>query len=105
MRNRVDSKERVLRTLEHQEADRVPLDLMVLQEPKDKLLAHYKVHDWDHVLEELCVDVRWVNEWEDTNPVEWGRNSEIYFDNWGIMFPARESFRELKNLPIMDFVG
>jgi uroporphyrinogen decarboxylase len=80
----MNSKERVLRVLSHKEADRVPLDLMVLGEAKTKLLNYYKTNVWENVLEKMEIDVRWVNEWEDTNPVEWQRSGQYYYDNWGI---------------------
>ncbi len=56
----VNSRERVLTTLRHEEPDRVPLDFWWSHETKDKLLAHLGLRNTDELQAYLGVDLRGV---------------------------------------------
>ncbi len=51
-------RERVMRALEHQNTDRVPLDFWATPEMWEKLQKHFGTTSKTEVLEHLCVDIR-----------------------------------------------
>ena len=54
----MDSKERVLMAVDHQEPDRVPLDFWWSHEMKAKLLWRLELNDVDELQEYLGSDIR-----------------------------------------------
>jgi uroporphyrinogen decarboxylase len=56
----MNSKQRVLATIDHVEPDRVPVDLWALPPVTDKLRAHFGVDDDESVWQALGVDLRSV---------------------------------------------
>lgn len=76
-------KQRVLDAINHNQTDRVPLDLWVTKEVMDKLCAYFQTHQADDVMKELRVDIRLVE------PVYIGPSLEESLDGkikdiWGV---------------------
>jgi len=88
------SRQRVEMALEHQEPDRVPLDLTIVARPYHELLEYLNISDdywwddWAHVfpapevLEKLNVDVFHIP-YGITATGLWDKNCEFYKDEWG----------------------
>lgn len=55
----VNSKERVLRVLNHKEADRVPIDFWAADEVWERLMVHFRLATREALLRQLHVDCRW----------------------------------------------
>ena len=53
-------RERVYMALDHREPDRVPCDLWAVPEVRERLQSHFGYVSWEHVLQRLQVDVRWI---------------------------------------------
>ncbi|PIX77810.1 MAG: hypothetical protein COZ37_00755, partial [bacterium (Candidatus Ratteibacteria) CG_4_10_14_3_um_filter_41_18] len=56
----MNSKERVLVSLGHQEPDRIPLDYWAVPETTNQLLQHFKLKNRDELLKRLNIDFRYV---------------------------------------------
>jgi uroporphyrinogen decarboxylase len=56
----MNSRERVLCSLNHVKPDRAPTDLEATKEIWDKLLKHFKTTDYDLVKNALKIDCRWL---------------------------------------------
>jgi uroporphyrinogen decarboxylase len=54
----MNSRERVLTALAHQQPDRTPVNYLGTPEVDESLKAYFKTDDWDNVLERLGVDLR-----------------------------------------------
>lgn len=57
----MNSKERVLATIAHQEPDRVPVDYWAVPEVTESLLEEFAVEEEHDLLSRLNVDIRYVN--------------------------------------------
>ena len=87
-------RERVAKALNHEQPDRVPLDLTIVVQPYKDLLAHLGIQDklwwdeWAHafpnpeVLEQLDVDVFHLP-WGKTAAGFWDMDSTDFKDEWG----------------------
>ena len=76
-------RERVLRALAHQKADRIPLDFWATSEVWDKMKAHFQTQDVETILENLGIDIREVQ--PDYIGPEFRKESDgSYFDSMGV---------------------
>ena len=80
----MNSKERVLRIIEHKEADRVPMELRIIPGMRNKLLKYFNYNEWEDVLIRLNIDIRLVYcYWTDVLPKD-SLSRGIFIDDWGI---------------------
>ncbi|MHB1483497.1 MAG: uroporphyrinogen decarboxylase family protein [Saccharofermentanales bacterium] len=56
----MNSKERVLCALNHNQPDRVPTDYQAVSEVNSALYNHFKTDDFEDVLQKLEIDCRWI---------------------------------------------
>jgi len=80
----MNSKERVLRAIHHQEPDRIPVDFWWSHEMRDKLLRHLNLKDTDQLQDVLGSDIRCIY------PTYVGPNLKrfddgSYEDFWGVI--------------------
>lgn len=77
----MNSRERVLSSINHIQPDRTPTDLQAVDEIWDKLMLHFNTKDRDYVLNLLEIDCRWVS------PNYIGPHAKTYadgtYEGWG----------------------
>ena len=80
----MNAKERVMRAIDHQEPDRVPMFMdCTTQDVQHRLIRQVGASDEEHMLRELQIDCRWCNCMEDMNPVNIYQDG-TYVDMWGV---------------------
>ena len=80
----MDSRERVMAAINHREADRVPYDFWGTSEAVDKLKRHWGLPDKEAVLDELDVDLRYIDGPEYVGPALKTFPGDIDEDIWGV---------------------
>lgn len=85
------SKERVLAAIEHAEPDRVPIDFSAEPEVLEKLYSHFGHCDYNRLLEELNVDLRYIHPREVVYEKDYYVGPEVkvladgtWYDIWGV---------------------
>lgn len=81
----MNNKERVLKTLNHEQPDRVPFFYWGVPGFSDKMMNHLGFSDRDELLEFLDVDFRWV-EPEYVGPNLMDSQNSIKKDIWGVEY-------------------
>ena len=97
----MNSKERVLATINHNEPDRVPADLWALSPVTNKLCAHLSVDDIEGVWRSLGIDLRSVWPTYIGPPLETFDDGS-YMDWWGIRKIMVGPFEEVIIAPLAD---
>lgn len=99
------AKQRVIQTIQHQEPDRVPLDIEIREEVLNQLKKKIKAKSLEEVNQYLHVDIRKAGIRPGENFLIKGAffhprrkwvikvGSEIYEDEWGIRYRADEKNR------------
>lgn len=77
----MNSRERVLMSINHVQPDRTPTDFQAVNDVWIKLAKHFKTGSYDTILEALDIDCRWVNP-PYTGPAP-TVNSDGSFEGWG----------------------
>lgn len=103
---RVTHKERVLAAINHEYADRVPIDYSAVPEVTDRLMQYFKLNNYDELLEKLNVDFRIVEpRFLDAKHVEDFEDGS-FMDIWGvkhkIIVSGNVRFHEFVNIPLSD---
>jgi len=81
----MNNKERVLKTLNHEQTDRVPFFYWGVPEFTEKMMNHYGFKDRDELLDFLDVDFRWVEPAYIGPKMIQGTNGDaIKHDIWGV---------------------
>lgn len=81
---KMNARERVMRTIQHQEADRVPMFMdCTTEDVLSSLIAHVGAKDEEDMLRQLEIDCRWCNCMEDMCPVNTYQDG-TYVDMWGV---------------------
>lgn len=78
-KSKLDSKQRVLNAINHQESDRVPFDYWGTPEVDESLKEHFNVTSRDDLLAKLKTDIRYIY-----------ASGIIYEDNTGLFNPTAE---------------
>src|SRR5690242_20166815 len=77
----MNSRERILCTINHVQPDRVPTDIQAVSEIWDRLRKHFNTTDDDKILETLEIDCRWIG------PVYKGPAPQVFsdgtYEGWG----------------------
>ena len=77
-------KERVIRTVEHKEADRIPLNLYASNESRKKLFNYFHLNNWEDILVNFKIDIRVISGgWTDITPTKIEKDG-TYLDIWGV---------------------
>jgi uroporphyrinogen decarboxylase len=80
----MNSRERVLRVINHQEADRVPMFMdCTTEDVLGALIKEVKCKNEEEMLEKLNIDCRWCVCYQDFNPVNVYKDGR-YIDMWGV---------------------
>ena len=79
------SRERVFKTVKHQEPDRIPIDFWAVDEVIDKLKKHYNCSTKDEVLDVIDVDLRYIEGPEYIGPELKVDPDGSQEDIWGVM--------------------
>ena len=109
------SKERVIKTINHKEPDRVPVDYWGTPEVAVKLCDHFNLKSFDEVLEKLKVDIRYVKprykgqEFEEQPDGSLHRKDSVtgkFIDIWGVVREkvtcGKGSYLEVKESPLAN---
>ncbi|GAO27893.1 uroporphyrinogen decarboxylase family protein [Geofilum rubicundum] len=81
----MNNKERVLKTLNHEQPDRVPFFYWGVPEFTEKMMGHYGFSDRDELLDFLDVDFRWVEPaYVGPQMISGNNGSAIKHDIWGV---------------------
>jgi uroporphyrinogen decarboxylase len=97
----MNSKQRVLATIDHVEPDRVPVDLWALPPVTDKLRAHFGVDDDESVWQALGVDLRSV--WPAyVGPPLPTFDDSSWTDWWGLRKRMIGPFEEVAEPPLAE---
>ena len=97
----MNSKERVLATINHNEPDRVPVDMWALPPVTDKLRAHFGLDGIEGVWQSLGIDLRFVWPAYIGPPLETFDDGS-YMDWWGIRKIMVGPFEEVIIAPLAD---
>jgi len=81
---KLNPRDRVNRIINHKEADRVPLDIWAEEVVKEKLIKRFGFDEWEQVLRQFNIDIRWPAPWIDHLPLRYTNNNNCYIDSWGI---------------------
>ncbi len=97
----MNSKERVLATVNHVEPDRVPVDMWALPPVTDRLRAHFDVDDDESVWQALGIDLRSVWPAYAGPPLETFDDGS-YMDWWGVRKATFGPFEDVVVAPLAD---
>jgi len=81
---RLSSRERAIKTINHEEPDRIPIDVWVSQQIREGMMGYWGFDDWEHCLQFLGADFRY---WRGSNYA--GQESGtpgggVIEDHWGV---------------------
>jgi uroporphyrinogen decarboxylase len=98
----MNSKERVLRTLNRQETDRVPFDLFGTSDMTlERIRAHMKLPTVDSLLRELGIDI-WCNWYTGDYTGEKRKYKGLDCDFWGVPLTAQSHGDSSLLAPLME---
>lgn len=115
----MNSKERVIAAINHQETDRLPIDFTAREETVRSLAEHFKAPDFCKLLEILKVDLWGVGPQikQSASPICYAdptvrvakdpeHNQDVYYDIWGVGFVEKHAqdgtYIDLLHSPLDD---
>lgn len=106
----MNSKERALRIINHQEADRIAIDFWAVDEALEKLLEHFGFKCKEQLLKEFEVDFRQSPTcFQDLGPLKWDKSDKtVYYNMWGVgkscKWGGTSIYHPLKDVQTIDDV-
>jgi len=97
----MNSKERILRTIEHKETDRVPADTFCTSwEDLNRVMKYLNINNYEKLFERLGVDVWYINSMPYIGEKRFYNGSEADF--WGITEKAYRDGDSSKECPLVE---